>query len=100
MFENLKIKTKTLEKQWKDDLINIIRSKGHQGHGILIDSIEVKVSITSTDIVIDLKANDYIKYLDNGELLKKFKKDKMSELKEFVKKELIKDLKKSIKLKK
>lgn len=100
MYTHLNEKIKPLEKKWKDDLIKLIISKGHQGQGVLIDSIECKIQITSTEISINLEANEYIKYLDDGHLFKGFKEEKIKELKKIVEKEIKKDIMSKLNLKK
>lgn len=78
----------------KKDLINEIHSAGHDGTGELIKSIKVNFN----GKVLEIDANDYIKYLDDGKFLKDFIKKEMNKLMigmtKAIKQDLIEQIKK------
>lgn len=49
-----------------------IRVEDYIDTGALLESIQFKLEETSTGISIELGANDYIQYLDNGKFIEEF----------------------------
>lgn len=57
-----------LENLLKEEL----RNQDFIDSGALLDSIEFKMEVTPLGVEIELGANDYIKYLDNGIFIEDF----------------------------
>jgi hypothetical protein len=79
-WKNIESKVKELESKWMKDLKEDIVHAGHEGKGALIKSIHIKVKDGQKGPQITIQADDYIKYLDNGNFLKRFLEKKEKEL--------------------
>lgn len=65
--------TNELENKLTNELKTYLKQQGYVDSGKLVASIKFTVKDSpSTGLEIDLDANDYIKYLDKGQLLDKF----------------------------
>ena len=93
---NLETELKTYADKLKSDLIKEIKSKGHEGKGKLTASIDVKFIKDGNNYKLSLSAFDYIQYLDGGDLLNNFLKDKEKEISDEVEKFVTKDIIKQI----
>lgn len=49
-----------------------IRNQDFINSGSLLDSIEFRMEVTSLGVAIELGANDYIKYLNDGKFIEDF----------------------------
>lgn len=87
---NTERKLNELSDKFKKDLIDALAP--HRKSGKLEQSIELKFKKTTNGYEMDLSALEYIKFIDEGRLLKNFIKEKTSELK----KELLKPMKKDM----
>lgn len=83
-------------KNAETDLKSIIVQKGHKGSGKLLDSIKVSVRQVGDNFNMSIEANEYIKFLDNGNLLKDFKIELTKKLKVVLKEEVSKLVKEDI----
>lgn len=54
------------------ELKSFIKNKGYVDSGKLLNSINFNCTFIDNELNIKFNAMDYIKYLDNGELLNKF----------------------------
>lgn len=87
-------KLKELAGKFEQDLIQLVAP--HSKTGKLEDSIKVSFSVEGDGYKINIEALEYIKYLEKGELIKKFKEEKIKELAKELKKTMAKDVKQSI----
>ena len=59
-----------------NQLTNLLKesivSNGYVNSGSLLDSVEFTSEVTAQGLSIQLEANDYIKYLDNGKFIEDF----------------------------
>lgn len=92
IFAGLDKKLRSLEGQIKKDLIDEIKSKGHQGKGLLIDSITVRVVEQGGDYNTEIECADYIQYLDHGKFLQDFLQKQAAKLERIISDEAQKDL--------
>lgn len=64
--DNLNNTLRDLELELKENLVNYIKSKGHQGKGKLINSIQVSILQNEGKPTLRVTGNNYILFLDNG----------------------------------
>jgi hypothetical protein len=96
-FKETEMKLKGLCDKFKKDLQEEIKKKGHYGEGKLSNSIEFSFKKDKNKYTLQLEANQYIRYLDEGMFLKEFLNTKKKEMDEVLKKSVTKDIIKEIK---
>lgn len=87
---------KDLADKFTKDLLNELERKGHHKSGKLEKSIKFSFKQTGSGYEIVLSSLEYIQYLDNGNLLKDFLRDKQEELYKKVSIFFMKDIEKDI----
>ena len=90
-FKSTDEELKLLTEKFKRDLISVLRHSGHASSGKLENSIKFSVVKEHNGFTLQFSSLNYIKYLDRGDLLSEFMKDKQKELKKILTKSIKKD---------
>ena len=83
-------------RKMEKDLVSLVNSK-HPGSGKLAKSIKVNFKKVSNGYSLNIEANDYIKFLDDGKFLEDFLKEERKNIVEVITKAVKQDIIKEIK---
>ena len=94
-FNNLEKELKVFQKKMESDLKKLIKEE-HYDTGALYRSINFKITVTDDEINLEFIANEYLEYLEGGNFIKRFLREKRDELPNVVRKSIIQDIINSI----
>lgn len=96
-YEILERELKILSQNLQADLKQFLRDRGHEGEGILDNSIRITFKKDVNGYNLQLEALKYIQYLEHGQFIKDWYAKNMNLIKDTISKYAIKDIVEDIK---